>query len=60
MFNGNLMILNHEIQPSSKSSAESPSFLELGYGDDRKTFLGFHRFEVFHQGGGKQEEGAVL
>ena len=60
MFNGNFMILNHEIKSNSKSSVESPSFLELGYGDDRKTFSGFHRFEVSRQGGGKEEEGGAV
>jgi hypothetical protein len=48
LLGGNFIILDHYLNPpsSAKEENQSPSFLEVGFGDDRKGFAGMHRFEV--------------
>ena len=52
LFGGNFMILDHHITkpeqytPSSTQVIVTPSFLEVGFGDNCKQFAGLHRFEV--------------
>lgn len=33
-------------------AGNSPSCVEIGYGDDRKRFSGMHSFELIHEGDG--------
>lgn len=52
------MVLDKHVNtPSSKiEEKSSPSFIEIGFGNDRKQFAGLHRFEVSRDG---EEEGSV-
>jgi hypothetical protein len=47
LFEGNFLVLDHHIiNAKAESINSSPSFLEVGFGDNRKEFAGLHRFEV--------------
>jgi len=48
MLGGNFMVLDKFIRTEKEEEKEDrgPSFVEIGFGDDRKGFAGFHRFEV--------------
>jgi hypothetical protein len=50
------MILDHHISSAAPSDA-GKSFVEIGFGDDRATFAGMKRFEIFRQEG---EEGVLI
>jgi hypothetical protein len=55
------MILDSQTSalPSSDSNTLSPSFVEIGFGSNRRQFSGLHRFEVFrHREVGENEEKA--
>ena len=62
------MILDHYIARSENDAAlnpqslPAPSFLEIGFGDNRKQFAGMHRFEVSHDtnSAGKRTGGATV
>jgi len=45
MLSGNFMVLDKFVRREGDKE-EGPSFMEIGFGDDRKGFAGFHRFEV--------------
>lgn len=66
LFGGNFLILDHQIYQSPHSSykfsSSTPSFLEVGFGDNRKQFAGMHRFEVSRSRGesGKEDGGIIL
>jgi len=53
------MILDYYIKSSPSSPDATPSFVEIGYGSDRRGFAGMHRYEVFRQPEGEKEEGGV-
>jgi hypothetical protein len=61
------VVLDHHLNPPSPLGEEgqSPSFIEIGFGDNRKGFAGMHRFEVSRvsnlskAGGEEGEDGAV-
>lgn len=44
IFGGNFMVLDFHLKSEDQDPLES--FVEIGYGDDRKGFAGMHRFEV--------------
>jgi len=48
LFGGSFIVLDHQITPPSKNNPDNtpPSFLEIGFGDNRMQFAGLHRFEV--------------
>lgn len=52
LFGGNFIVLDTNIKSQDTSSDEKPSsensYVEIGFGDDRKNFAGMHRFEVSH------------
>jgi hypothetical protein len=53
LFGGNFMVLDVGLKSDADSSKETDptlkeSFLEVGFGDNRRGFAGLHRFEVSH------------
>jgi hypothetical protein len=50
LFGGNFMVLDTNIKSQDSSSDEKQSsensYVEIGFGDDRKNFAGMHRFEI--------------
>lgn len=47
MLSGNFMVLDKHVNSSPlPSESERPSFIEIGFGDNRRGFAGLHRFEV--------------
>ncbi|KAE9366857.1 hypothetical protein N431DRAFT_429653, partial [Stipitochalara longipes BDJ] len=50
LMSGNFMVLDKYVRKEEKEGEGEkeggPSFIEIGYGDNRKGFAGFHRFEV--------------
>ncbi|OCL13602.1 hypothetical protein AOQ84DRAFT_359619 [Glonium stellatum] len=55
LFGGNFMVLDINLKPRASPvdylASAAPnvvSYIEIGFGDDRKSFAGFHRFEVTH------------
>jgi hypothetical protein len=53
LVNGNFLVLDHHIKSSSSSvpgpEEEETSYIDIAFGDDRKGFAGFHRFEIFRE-----------
>ncbi|RAL60744.1 hypothetical protein DID88_009849 [Monilinia fructigena] len=50
LFAGNFMVLFAKTENNRLEN--SPSCVEIGYGDDRKQFSGMHSFELIHKGDG--------
>ncbi|KAG9241076.1 hypothetical protein BJ878DRAFT_578537 [Calycina marina] len=48
IFGGNFMALSFHVR--TQDSEPTESFVELSYGNDRKSFSGMHRFGVFREG----------
>jgi hypothetical protein len=47
LLGGNFMVLDLHVKGEGEGEAdEGVSFVEIGFGDDRKNFAGMHRFEV--------------
>lgn len=65
LFGGNFMVLDVHISPPSPLLEESYvdisyndpviSYIDIGFGDNRRNFAGLHRFEIQHHG--KKEGG---
>jgi hypothetical protein len=66
LFGGNFLVLDLDIKPESlppKPPGEQGegSFIDVGFGDNRRTFAGVHRFEVLRDvGAEKGEEVTIL
>ncbi|PMD33845.1 hypothetical protein L207DRAFT_589399 [Hyaloscypha variabilis F] len=56
LLGGNFVVLGKDVRAEEKG----PSFVEIGFGDDRKGFAGFHRFEVERLREKEGEEGMRL
>jgi hypothetical protein len=64
LLNGNFMVFDKHVNSphSSGEGNESLSFIEIGFGDNRKGFAGMHRFELSRNvegGDGDEKEGEV-
>jgi len=64
LLGGNFIVLDRYIKENVASSKDplEPSFVEIGFGDNRKEFVGMHRFEVVRGvdfKGERNDEGAV-
>ena len=44
----------------SPSVAGNNSYIDIGFGDDKKAFAGFHRFEIIRDEIDKEEEGVTI
>ncbi|ATZ54171.1 hypothetical protein BCIN_10g01900 [Botrytis cinerea B05.10] len=53
LFGGNFMVLFTKTDGDTRRN--SPSCVEIGYGDDRKQFSGMHSFELIHE-----RDGAII
>lgn len=54
LFGGNFMILDISLRSNSEKKSAAlrrGSYIDIGFGDDRKGFAGMHRFEVIHDTG---------
>jgi hypothetical protein len=58
------MIIDHHVNKLGPSlapqSTATPSFLEVGFGDNRKQFAGLHRFEVLRDAPEKEGDGVTI
>ena len=57
LLNGNFMVLDSYLRNGEEGEGEMPSFIEIGFGDNRKGFAGMHRFEVLRDVKSMKEEG---
>ncbi len=65
LYGGNFIVLDYKVrnQPlwtTEKTEIEDTSYIDIGYGDSRKGFSGFHRFEVVHNEQNAGEEGVTI
>ncbi len=67
LFGGNFMILDIHLisscpeswQQASEKDSPEISYVDVGFGDDRKKFAGMHRFEIQHHAAQEEEEEKV-
>lgn len=60
LFEGNFLILDHHVAEANTQSSPTTSFLEVGFGDNRKQFAGLHRFEVSRDEEEKEDGGVTV
>jgi hypothetical protein len=59
LLSGNFMVLDSYLRAKGeqRGEGEMPSFIEIGFGDNRTGFAGMHRFEVSRDMKSVKEEG---
>jgi hypothetical protein len=61
LFGGNFIVLHINLKQDTGKSGDgmltqnNVSYIDIGFGDGRKTFAGFHRFEVTRENSGSEE-----
>ncbi|RDW69754.1 hypothetical protein BP6252_08774 [Coleophoma cylindrospora] len=57
---GNFMLLDQHVSRGTQSPMEESSYVDIAFGDDRKRFAGFHRFEIMREGKPESSSGATI